>query len=596
MAGFIPEEIVEQVQNRSDIIEIISAYIPLKRVGSNFKAPCPFHNEKTPSFIVNPAKQIWHCFGCGLGGNVFSFVMRHEKLEFPDTVRFLAGKAGVEIPLSYEGGIKKQSKNKSLYRINELAAGYFQNNLADPNKGKLARQYLDKRGVSPEVIRKFRLGFALNQWDGFLRFAKAKGESEDLLKTAGLIIPRKDRGYYDHFRGRLIFPILDLQDRVLAFGGRVLDASLPKYINSPQNPLFNKGRCLYGLNTAKESLRGKEHLIIVEGYMDLITLYRMGVRNVIAALGTALTSEHARLLKRYVPTAVMVYDADQAGETASLRGLEILIEGGLRVKVVRLPEGFDPDSFIITRGKEGFEKAVVDGEDLFDYKLGLLTSKYNAEKLEEASRITAEMLPTISRIDNAVLKSGYISKLARRLSINENSLLIELKRIKQKGVSNYQSQRSNIPGYNFAINVKEKFLIGLMLEDFKIAAQVKNCLALDDFKDPGLKQIVAAIFRLISEKKKFSCSQVINYLKDDRASQIIAGISASSEIAGYTDKQGNELSDKKKVVADCIEKIKAESLKQARLDLQRKIKLAEETRDDKKRMRLLSEFKNLIKI
>ena len=594
MSGLISQEIIDQVQQRTNIVEIISNYLPLKRSGSNFKTLCPFHHEKTPSFMVNPSKQIWHCFGCGLGGNVFSFVMKYENLEFPQAIRLLGKNAGVAVPEFSSQTTVQRSLNKNIYRINELAANYFHNNLLNQQKGKSARHYLRKREIADEIVDKFRLGFSLNLWDGFLRFARSKGEKEEFLSQAGMIIPRREGGFYDRFRNRLIFPIFDLQERVIGFGGRVLNEDLPKYINSPETVLFNKGRCLYGLNLAKEQFRGKKYIIVVEGYMDNITLYRAGIRNTVATLGTALTSEHARMLKRYVPTIVIIYDADRAGENASLRGLDILIEEGLRVRIVRLPEGSDPDSYLISKGKEDFEKKIKQSQDLFGYKLDFLIAKYGTDKLEEQAEIIAEMLPTIARVDNAVLRSGYVRQLAKRLSVNENSILLELKKIKDKKFS--YSRPPIKEGFNskIAINPEERIIVQLMLEDPEVASTIKDDLILEDFENPELKKIVALIFKLIAENKPFGPSQIINYLKEDKTARLISELSAGPIIAGYDNSAGDGLLDKRRLVADCIKKIKTKNLRRTRLSLQRKIKMAEDKRNVKEQMRLLNEFQNLM--
>ena len=594
MSGLISQEIIDQVQQRTNIVEIISNYLPLKRSGGNFRTLCPFHHEKTPSFTVNPSKQIWHCFGCGLGGNVFGFVMKYENLEFPQAIRLLGKKAGVTVPEFSSQTTVQRSLNKNLYRINELAANYFHNNLLNQQKGKSTRHYLTKRGITGEIVDKFRLGFSLNLWDGFLRFARSKGEKEESLRQAGMIIPRRKGGFYDRFRNRLMFPIFDLQGRVIGFGGRVLNEELPKYVNSPETALFNKSRCLYGLNLTKEHFRGKEYIIVVEGYMDNITLYRAGIRNTVATLGTALTSEHARMLKRYVSTIVIIYDADQAGENASLRGLDILIEEGLRVRIVRLPEGSDPDSYLISKGKEGFEKKIKQSQDLFDYKLDFLMAKYGTDKLEEQAEIIAEMLPTVARVDNAVLRSGYVHQLAKRLSVNENSILLELKKVKDKKFSYSQPPIKQEFNSKIAINPEERIIVQLMLEDQEVAGSIKDDLILEDFENPELKEIIAIIFKLIAENKPLGPSQIINYLKEDKFARLISELSAGPIIPGYDDSSGDGLLDKERLVTDCIKKIKTKNLRRTRLSLQRKIKIAEGKRNVKEQMRLLNEFQNLM--
>lgn len=579
--GLIPDEVIDEVLARTDIVELISSRVPLKRAGANFRALCPFHREKTPSFMVSPSKQIWHCFGCGMGGSVVNFLMKFENLEFPEAVRMLAQKVGVKIPETREGSPGAKSKRKLLYEINELAAKYFQKNLADPKDGRSAREYLKQRAIEDETCHRFRLGYAPDRWDGFFSYAKGKGISFDFLLQAGLILPGKEGGYFDRFRNKLIFPICDFQGRVVGFGSRVLDQTLPKYINSPETDCFRKGRNLYGLNLAREWVRDHNYIIVVEGYMDCITIYQNGFKNVVASLGTALTTDHVRLLKRFTNAVCMVYDSDQAGEAASLRGLDLVVAEDLRCKIVTLPRGFDPDDYLRRKGRQSFQNQLDRALDLFDYKLNLLTSKYDSSKVEDIAKITAEMLPTIARIQNAVLKSGYIKELSKRLAVDKEALLIELGRVKDRGATYY---RPKINESQSAMRSEERTLIRLMLEDKDVGLRVKDSLEVEDFQDPRAKRIVAALFESISERRSIDPAHLMSHMEGDEISQMISGLLVGPD----------EPTNREKVADDCIERIKEANLKHRRLALQRRIRLAEAAGDDAQRMELLAEFQKLI--
>ncbi|MCX5715812.1 MAG: DNA primase, partial [Candidatus Omnitrophica bacterium] len=420
MAG-IPDNVIDQIQDRIDIVEVIGSYLPLKKAGRNYRGLCPFHHEKTPSFMVSQDKQIFHCFGCGEGGNVFNFLMKYERLEFPEAVRMLAQKAGVVIPERLSAESKAQSSLSSkLYAANEMASAYFQNVLRQDSLGKKAYAYLLGRGLNDETIKMFRLGFASSSWDDLINYAKQKGTSADILEKSGLAIAKENGGYYDRFKERIMFTIFDPKSRILGFGGRVFlppeadqpsadkANNSPKYMNSPETSIYNKGRNLYGLNFTWKFIRDEDEAVIVEGYLDLIVPFQHGIKNMVSSLGTSLTEDQIRLIGRYTKNTVIIFDPDKAGELATLRSLDLLLQEDLSVKVVRLPEGFDPDSFISRYGAQEFKNRIKTGQSLFDYKMSVLLSKYDKSRLEDKAKITGEMLPTIARVQNAVLQSGYI--------------------------------------------------------------------------------------------------------------------------------------------------------------------------------------------
>ncbi|MBU1999306.1 MAG: DNA primase, partial [Candidatus Omnitrophica bacterium] len=337
----IEENTLDGILNATDIVELISGYIPLKRAGRNFRANCPFHHEKTPSFMVSQDKQIYHCFGCGTGGNAFNFLMQYEKMEFLEAVNTLAQKACIVIPR--KDTARADGLHATLYKINELAAEFYANNLQSPS-GSYAKNYLLNRGLTDETIKLFKLGIASDRWNDLINNLRAKNISLGLLEKAGLILSKEKGGYYDRFRKRVIFPVWDVKSRAVAFGARVTDDTLPKYINSPETPIYIKGKNLYGLNFSKNEIRDKDCAIIVEGYLDFIIPYQHGLCNIVASLGTALTSDQIRLIKRYTNNIIMLYDGDTAGQMATLRTWDIFFEEGMNVRVASLPEQLDPDN------------------------------------------------------------------------------------------------------------------------------------------------------------------------------------------------------------------------------------------------------------
>lgn len=576
------EQVLDEIQNKCDIAEVIGGYIHLKRAGRNFKALCPFHKEKTPSFMVSSAKQIYHCFGCGTGGNVFSFVMKYEKVEFPEAVRTLADKVGVELPRFTRREFEESSYAGQIFKVNELAASYYHLKLLKSEEGKRALDYLKRRDLKDETIVQARLGIASAGWDEFIIYAKQKGFEPELLERAGLILPREGGGYYDRFRSRIIFPIFDIKNRVLAFGARVLDDSLPKYINSPETEVYIKGRNLYGLNFSVAAVKEKDFCIIVEGYLDFLIPYQYGIRNIVATSGTSLTETQVRLIKRYTKNVVIVYDGDEAGETASLRGLDLFVQEGLNVRIVSLPKGYDPDSYVRKKGPFEFNLALDSAQDLFDYKLGLLASKYDAFNATGKSRICAEMLPTIAKVTNAVLKFEYIRRLAEKLQVKEEALLAELKKVK--------------PDYTYELadeflqekpqgTMAEKIIIGLMLDEPEVIAEVRRSLKSEDFADEGTRRIADEIFKSYEEKKPAKPTQLINRLKDERLTRII------SEATSLVD----EITDIQKNLDDCVKWIKSQNVKNKLTELQNLIKVAQAMGDEKRVYQLVSEYNNLLK-
>ena len=433
MAGLIPPDKLEQIRAASDIVEVIGGYIPLKRGGANFVALCPFHKEKSPSFNVNPHKQIFRCFGCGKGGDVFSFVREYEGIGFMDAVRRLAERA--HIPLEFEntpGAQQARHVKDTLLQIHEQITQRWQGALANEAGGQIARDYLKKRGVSPEAVELFRLGSAPEAWDDTVNWAKSKNFEFPIVEQAGLIIKKEgtDR-YYDRFRGRLIFPICDEQGRVIGFSGRILsgDEKVAKYVNSPETPIFSKGKVFFGLDKSKRAILDAKFAIICEGQLDLIACFMGGVKNIIAPQGTAFTDNHARILKRYADEVVLCFDSDNAGQHAAVRALDSLLASGLAVRVAIVPAPHDPDSFIKANGGEAFQQLIQRAEGFFDYFLGRLCATNDIATDKGRLTVLKSMAEAVNKTGSAVLADTYAQKTAQRLAVGVDSVRAEFKKI-----------------------------------------------------------------------------------------------------------------------------------------------------------------------
>jgi DNA primase len=424
--GTIPTQTIEQIAAANDIVEVIGSYFPLKRAGATFKALCPFHQEKTPSFTVSPQRQTFHCFGCGVGGSVFRFVMDYEHVDFPSAVRKLAARVGMPVIEERGAGAdddRQHEARRMLLRLHAEAAEWFHNNLLKKDFARPARDYLKKRGIDQEVAKNWQLGYAPDEWDAFLKWALPRGYQRRQLLQSGLIKVRdEDRpesDVYDRFRGRIMFPICNDTGEVIAFSGRVLktDTEGAKYINSPETPLFRKGNVLFGLNKTKRGLIEADCAIVCEGQLDLITLFEAGITNVVAPQGTAFTESQARVLKRFVNEVVLCFDADAAGKKAAERSLDALLQNDLIVRVAEMPVGEDPDSLVRRKGKEDFEARITAARDFFDYWIERETATTNLSSLGAKMELARRMADVIGHIDNDAMRKAVTYKAAARLEL-----------------------------------------------------------------------------------------------------------------------------------------------------------------------------------
>lgn len=588
MPGRIPETVLEDILSKIDIVEVISGFMPLKRAGRNFKANCPFHHEKTPSFIVSPDRQIYHCFGCGESGNAFKFLMRHERLEFPEAVETLAKKAGVTLPEREKADPALAAGNLALYEVNELAADFYAGNLWSP-KGAAARKYLASRGISAETAKSFKLGLSLDAWDGLIAHLRQKSYSLQTIEKAGLILKRDSGGYFDRFRNRIMFPILDVRQRALGFGGRVMEGAgqdQAKYVNSPETPVYTKGRNLYGLMLTKDHIRDADCAVIVEGYLDFIIPYQNGVRNIVASLGTALTLEQVRLLKRYASSAVMIYDPDEAGQMATLRSMDILIEEEMQVRVVSLPKGFDPDLFVRKYGADAMKEKIASAQDLFDYKLSVLKTLHKHKSIEGKAKIATLMLETVNKIKNSVLRSEYIRKLAGELDVKEEALLEETK--KARTHEPWRRQPEPAPEKKpAAISPTEKLLLRLMLEETALVSRIQECIEPGDFRNELAWRIASLLFDLARQGKPIDAKSLMNQLDNDDISSVIGeSLCLPQELSN---------GDREEIVVDCIQRLKSERIKLRRTELHDQIRAAQDSGDAQRIEELMQEFQSLIR-
>ena len=519
MAIFIPEEKVSEIKNAADIVDIISEAVLLKKAGKNHLGLCPFHSEKTPSFTVSPDKQIFYCFGCGTGGNVFSFLMKQEGLTFPEAVRALGKRYGIDIPerpLSPEQK-RKISERENLFDINRRAMEFYHQALISGGPGQAARSYLKKRGITQQTIDDFKLGYARDGWDYLLKYFSKKRISPALLEKSGFVLPKKNnRGYYDRFRNRIMFPIFDASMQVIGFGGRVLDDSLPKYLNSPETVVYNKRRSLYGIQRAKEKCRSTDSVFIVEGYLDVIALHQHGIANTVATLGTALTPDHVRMLTRFAGNMVLVYDSDEAGIRSARRCIDtfwqehvdfgrqdVFREEDADTHILVLPAGHDPDSFVFEKGSELFLETATGAPGIITFLINCAIDKHGLS-IEGKVRIIKEIQEPLAAINDRVAQSLYVQQLAERLGIAENAILERINEVtahkKKKSFAARElsepaeaAHGSGVAGNRIQVerigNRFERQIIAMMLQFPDILPEIDKLNVLNYFENTVLKEI-----------------------------------------------------------------------------------------------------------
>lgn len=525
------DEILDEIRSRNDIVSTISQYMTLKRKGRNYFGLCPFHNEKSPSFSVSPDKQIFHCFGCGVGGDVINFVKKIENIGFLDSVRLLAEKSGIQLPNDISKAEEENIKLKNrVYKINELAAKFYHENLYKPTS-KIAQDYIKKRKLNNATLKSFLMGYASNSSNELLRFLKEQGFTEEEL-LASCLIGKSDRGYYDKFRNRLMIPIRDERGRFIAFGGRVLDDSKPKYINSPENIVYSKGRNLFGLNVAREGVHGPlKRLLIVEGYMDAISLYQRGITNVVASLGTALTDSQGRLLRRNTEQVILGYDADGAGQQAIIRGMEILKSMDIDIRILQISGAKDPDEYVLKFGPEKMLKAMDEAISAIEFKIKVLRANLDLNNVNDKVKFLTEIAKILSNVDNNIEREVYIDRISKVYEISKNAIVSEVDKLLYRSLAGVTKfEKSNIvlkdtqdSKIDVATRKREGMVVYLLIDYTKAAFEkIKNVVDLDLIKSEKNKKIIGILYERIDLNNL--PENIISLFEDEDDINYVSGI------------------------------------------------------------------------
>ena len=524
---YFSEDLVEEIRLKNDIVDVISGYVKLQKKGSSYFGLCPFHNEKSPSFSVSRSKQMYYCFGCGAGGNVFTFIMEYENYTFVEALRLLAQRAGVELPeMEYSKEAKEKADLRStLLEINKLAAKYFYAQLKS-QQGSVAKSYLTKRGLSEETITAFGLGYSNKYSDDLYRYLKTKGYQDSILAKAGLISIDEKNGVYDKFWNRVMFPIMDVNNRVIGFGGRVMGDAKPKYLNSPETEVFDKSRNLYGLNRARTSR--KSYFLICEGYMDVIALHQAGFTNAIASLGTALTTGHASLIKRYVNEVYLTYDSDEAGTKAALRAIPILREAGISAKIIRMEPYKDPDEFIKNLGPEAFEERIQKARNGFMFSLEVLEKDFDMNSPEGKTAFFNEAAKRLGEFEEEIERNNYIEAVAEKYRVGYDNLrkLVAKIAIKTGLAKPAEKPRQTVDknrGKEDGNIQSQKILLTWLIENERVFAQIKKYITPMDFTKE-LYQEVAGLLYEQYEAGELSPAKVMNHFTDEEEHREVASL------------------------------------------------------------------------
>ncbi len=581
----IAEEVVAQVLAGTDIVQLVGRYLPLKPAGRYYKALCPFHNEKTPSFTVNPERQIFHCFGCGEGGDAIGFLMRQERWSFPEAVRSLAERAGISLPTRFQtqtaGGTGQTERARpGLLQIHTAAAEFFRHQLQHQTIGAPARDYLKRRGIPDSVVERFGLGYAAASWDGLLRHLVRRGFSKKQVEEAGLALPRKEgSGAYDRFRNRLMIPICDSTGQVIAFGGRVLDDSLPKYLNSPETPIYKKGAHLFGLHQAASAIRDQGSAVVVEGYLDLIALHAHDIQHTVAVLGTALTAQQIALLRRYTTRAYLVFDPDPAGIAAARRCVESLLNSGLDWRVSLLPDGEDPDRFVRERGPSAFADALAHSKDLMEFLLDRKVLGFDLAGPEGQAAAVNAVLPLLSAVDNEVTRRRYTEKLARRVSVPNDAIVREL---------NLQIQgrkRDTVPPTlrpRVLPSIEWK-LIHLALHHPGAGDRVRKSVRPEELQDLTLRRIFQ--YAIMGPDARRGATPLATM--EPEAQRVLSQLLAT-DLGEYEGEEAIE-----RALSDCLTRLKVRREREKGEELRRQMEAAERTGDHATVERLQAQFLTL---
>ena len=551
------EELIDEIRNSNDIVDIISQYVILKRSGRNFFGLCPFHKEKTPSFSVSPDKQIFHCFGCGAGGNVIHFISKIENVDFKESLEILADRVGIKLPtLENNVDSKRLELKEKVYEINKLVATYYHETLYKP-QAKPAQEYVKKRKLDNKALKEFCIGYAENA-NVLYKMLKEKGLTEEEILASDLVI-KKGNSYVDRFKNRLIFPIQDIRNRFIAFGGRVLDNSLPKYINSPENIVYSKARNLYGLNVAKNTKTRK--LIIVEGYMDTVSLHQRGIDNVVASCGTALTEAQGRLLRKYAEKVIISYDSDSAGQAATLRGLEILNNLGCDIRILQMEGAKDPDEYVIKYGNGRFNDLVENAISLVEFKIKVLKKGLNIENTNDKIKFMNEIAKILGGVDNKIEQEIYIDKISRDYNISKEAIYAQINKNEysnNKGSKILESSNIRKPiikkqetKVNSELEKRENIIISLLIDGGEeVYNKIKDIINPNDFKSEANQKIMRRLYEEFEKGNSNINSLVDMFADDEQVVNALTGIMADDY----------EIEDNKKALEDVINNYQKEKL------------------------------------
>ena len=581
----IPQDKIEQVRLASDVVDVVSGYVTLKKKGKNYFGLCPFHHEKTASFSVNPDLQIFHCFGCGAGGNVFTFIMRVEGLTFPESVRLLAKAAGIVLP-DEEEDVSQLQEKEALFYANGLANEFFMTNLLHEAEAEPARRYLAERGLPAEAFTRFGIGYSLNKWDGLLQYAKSKSLNPEVLVRAGLVLKKEGGGMYDRFRGRITFAIHALSKQIVAFGARrIVEDNSPKYINSPETDIYQKRYILYGLHLAREAVRQADSVVVVEGYTDFITLHLAGIQQVVATSGTSMTEEHARLLRRYTAHASILYDGDSAGAAASLRGAEILLANGFDVRICLLPGGQDPDEFVRRQGVEAVRQQLEQGMALIDFKMKSLEQKGLLRTPSQKAESTRELLGSIARVTDIIQKSFLLRDLAEKLNVEEAVLWSEVHKMERRSRMQPQhgdSSSQPVKGDRFLESKRGAAEMGLLetaLTQPELLPRILNLITANQFIHADVRCVFEHLELDALEGVPFDLQRYLALIREPRVAERISGAF----------EQRHKPSHPARFAFDCLNTIRISKLDERIEALRARMKSGEKVGED-----LLQEYREAV--
>ncbi len=581
------DEVINDVRQSNDIVDVISQYVHLKRSGRNFFGLCPFHNEKSPSFSVSPDKQIFHCFGCGVGGNVFSFITQIEGINFVEAVQMLAERANIQLPTLQDNGDSQREELKAkVYKVNEFTAEFYHQNLYKP-QAKMAQEYVKKRQLSNETLKSFKIGFS-GKFDELYQELKKQGFGEREILESGLVNKNERGQYIDRYRNRLMFPICDARGKVIAFGGRVLDDSKPKYINSPENVVYSKGRNLFGLNVAKKG--DLKRILIVEGYMDVISLHQRGITNVVAPLGTALTEQQGWLLRKNSEQIILSFDSDEAGLKAKLRALDILQNMGCDLRILQMEGAKDPDEYIIKYGNARFNNLVDKALSIIEFKVKILKKDLNLENTNDKIKFLNEIAKLISNVNNTIEREAYVEKIAKEYDISKEAIYAEVNKLTYKNVKTEKVLEKPKPVVTHikreekviseAVKRRENTVIALLLMgDLNIFEILRQNIKVEDFQDEVNKKIAQKLYEEF-EKGNSNINAIIDNLEQDEQNQITMIMSEDYEIT-----------DIEKAIDDVVQAYEREKLNTRKFEI---LDLLDKDLENDQKKELEKELSNII--